>query len=77
MRTTNGQTEQTYRITRFFQRRGPQRRGLPTNLTLAEAQAHCQDLNTSSATAWMTTPLKRTQRCGPWFDGYEREGGTV
>ena len=61
-----------YRIVRFFKGDRPaQRRGLPKNLTLDEAQAHCRDLNTSSSTCWQTTPVKRTRQYGAWFDGYE------
>jgi len=60
-----------YRIVRMFQGRPSSRRGLPSELTLAQAQAHCRDLNTSSSTAWTTSALARTKRYGPWFDGYE------
>lgn len=67
-------TVERYRIVRMFARRAAQRRGLPSGLTLAQAQEHCSDLNTSSTTAWKTSAIKRTQRYGPWFDGYEREG---
>lgn len=65
-----------YRIVRFFQRelsngRHSSRRGLPSGLTLEQAQAHCKDVNTSSSTAWKTSAKRRTARYGPWFDGYE------
>lgn len=63
-----------YRIVRFYRSERPaQRRGLPKNLTLAQAQEHCRDLNTSSATAWKTSAVKRTKRYGDWFDGYEEQ----
>lgn len=67
-----------YRIVRFYQRelsngRHSRRvRGL-SGLTLEQAQAHCRDLNTSSSTAWKTTPKQHTKRYGPWFDGYEED----
>ncbi len=64
----------TYRIIRMFARKASSRRGLPTGLTLEQAQAHCRDLNTSSSTAWKTSAIQRTKRYGPWFDGYEKEG---
>jgi antitoxin component of RelBE/YafQ-DinJ toxin-antitoxin module len=60
-----------YRIVRMFARRKAQTRGLPSDLTLAQAQAHCRDLNTSSSTAWKTSAIQRTRRYGAWFDGYE------
>ncbi len=63
----------TYRIVRMFARKPASRRGLPTGLTLAQAQEHCQDLNTSSSTARKSSALARTRRYGPWFDGYEKE----
>ncbi len=67
-----------YRIVRmFFRARSNgtfrQRRGLPSNLTLAQAQEHCRDLNTSSTTAWKTYAVNRTKRYGPWFDAYEEQ----
>jgi hypothetical protein len=61
-----------YRIVRFFKSDRPaQRRGLPKNLTLDEARAHCSDLNTSSSTSWKTSAIERTRRYGAWFDGFE------
>lgn len=64
----------TYRIVRHFFDKPTSRRGLPSGLTLEQAQAHCQDLNTSSSTAWTTSAIQRTKRYGAWFDGYEQEG---
>ena len=66
----------TYKIIRFFQREvGAQRtvRG-KTGLTLEQAQAHCSDPETSSSTATSATARRRTERRGPWFDGYTEEG---
>lgn len=63
----------TYRIVRHFFAGRVQRRGLPSGLSLEQAQAHCQDLNTSSTTAWKTSAIQRTKRYGAWFDGYEQE----
>lgn len=60
-----------YRIVRMFQKGEPQRRGLPTNLTLAEAQAHCAKPETSSSTCTSAEGKRRTRERGPWFDGYE------
>jgi hypothetical protein len=55
-----------YKIIRFYaDDRG--RRSLQTGLTLTEAQAHCQDPETSSRTT--TTD----DEPGDWFDGYTEE----
>lgn len=59
----------TYKIIRFYQDARVKRRVMATGLTLEEAQAHCQDPETSSRTA-----TKRYRvNVGPWFDGYEEE----
>ena len=42
-------------------------------LTLEEAQAHCRDPETSSATAQGAIAKQRTKLSGPWFDSYEKE----
>lgn len=60
-----------YAVVRFYFRGG--RRTLATGLTLAQAQAHCGDPETSSSTATKYVGRKRTERLGPWFDGYEKE----
>lgn len=71
-------TSERYRIVRFYRDGLPSgshrsTRGLPSGLTLEQAQAHCSDINTSSSTCWKTSALARTRRYGPWFDGYERQ----
>lgn len=64
-------TTPKYRIVRmFFHGR---RQVIARGLTLEQAQAHCQDINTSSSTCWTTSALARTRRYGAWFDGYEEE----
>ena len=63
----------TYKIKRMYFNRPGQARTIKTGLTLAEAQAHCQDPETSSSTATSSAARQRTKRCGPWFDGYEKE----
>jgi hypothetical protein len=74
MSTRKWGTTEHYRIVRFYREREPHRqtRGLPSCLSLEQAQEHCQDLNTSSSTAWKTSAINRTKRYGSWFDGYER-----
>lgn len=64
----------TYRIVRHFFKGEAQRRGLPSGLTLDEAQEHCKDPETSSKTCRKQSgPLSATDPRGPWFDGYEEE----
>jgi hypothetical protein len=46
------------------------KRTIKTGLTLEEAQAHCNDPETSSRTCTNPTPLRYTKKVGQWFDGY-------
>jgi len=61
-----------YRIVRMYFRDLPSR-VIRRHLTLAEAQAHCRDPETSSQTCTSTVGCMRTVQMGPWFDGYEAE----
>jgi hypothetical protein len=61
-----------YKIVRHY-KRNYARRTIETGLTLAEAQAHCKDPDTSSKTAWSAKAHARTKRHGAWFDGYDKE----
>jgi hypothetical protein len=61
----------SYKIVRMFQRSDIPRRTIKTGLTLEQAQAHCQDPETSSSTAKGYKARKRSEMYGPWFDGYE------
>lgn len=61
----------TYRIVRMFFKGS--KRVIEKGLTLAEAQAHCHNPETSSSTCTGSVAKKRTQTRGPWFDGYEKE----
>ena len=58
-----------YKIVRHYFKGG--KRTIMTGLTLAEAQAHCHNPETSSKTATSSIAKARTRRMGPWFDGYE------
>jgi len=60
---------QKYKIVRSYFRGG--RRTINTGLTLEQAQAHCNDPETSSRTCQKAANVRRTKRMGPWFDGYE------
>lgn len=63
----------SYRVVRFYYNAGINRRIIDTGLTLAQAQAHCQDPETSSSTATGKVGRARTRKVGAWFDGYEEE----
>jgi hypothetical protein len=62
----------TYRIVRFFRDSQPKAL-VRSGVTLAEAQAHCNDPETSSVTCLKADNVARTKTYGPWFDGYETE----
>ena len=57
-----------YKIVRHFQ--NGRKRTIETGLTLKEAQAHCQDPETSWATCTKSAGRRRTKKYGSWFDGY-------
>jgi hypothetical protein len=61
--------EPTYKIVRMFFK--GRKRTIRAHCTLAEAQAHCADPETSSSTATSPAARARTRRMGPWFDGFE------
>ena len=58
-----------YKVVRMYFRGG--RRTVKTGLTLAQAQKHCSDPETSSSTCKKPANVRRTREHGPWFDGYE------
>ena len=62
----------TYKIVRRYFR-GHERKVIETGLTLEEAQAHCQDPETSSKTCTTLANIQHTEDYGPWFDGYDEE----
>lgn len=62
----------SYRIVRFYQS-GYARRTVRTGLTLDQAQRHCSNPETSSSTCTKRSNQRRTERMGPWFDGYEED----
>ena len=62
--------DRRYRIVRHYRDAWPNRRTIRRGLTLAEAQAHCTDPETSSSTATGAVARRRTARLGAWFDGY-------
>lgn len=58
-----------YKIVRFFSNRG--KVTIRTNVTLEQAQWHCNNPETSSTTCTKAVNRARTARYGAWFDGYE------
>lgn len=66
----------TYKIVRNYFRTHYLSRPKTTirrGLTLEEAQAHCRNPETSSRTCKLLRNVRRTERLGPWFDGYTEE----
>jgi len=60
-----------YNVVRFYFSAGIRKRVMLEALTLDEAQAHCQNPETSSRTCTSKVGKQRTKRVGPWFDAYE------
>jgi hypothetical protein len=60
-----------YKIVRMYFKSANLNRTVKTGLTLEQAQAHCKDPQTSSSTCTSAKGRARTQKHGPWFDGYE------
>jgi hypothetical protein len=61
----------SYMIVRMHMHGSPEVR--ERGLTLEEAQAHCNDPETSASTCTEQEGLDYTEAHGPWFDGYEEE----
>ena len=60
-----------YKIIRMYCDASISSRVITRGLSLADAQEHCRDPETSSSTATSSHAKQRTKRCGPWFDGYD------
>ena len=58
-----------YKIIRHY-KNSYRRRTIDTGLTLIEAQAHCNNPETSSSTCTSAASKRITRRNGEWFDGY-------
>jgi hypothetical protein len=61
----------TYAIRRFY--RDHPAETIQDGLTLEEAKEHCSDLQSSSKTCTTEEGCARTERLGPWFDGWTEE----
>ena len=68
VRLYEGDAPARYNIVRNYFEGG--KRILRRGLTLGEAQAHCQDHETSSSTCTSSKARARTRRLGKWFDSY-------
>lgn len=63
-----------YWVIRHFQRDkrdGRAKRIIKHDLTLEEAQTHCQDPESASTTCTSIAGKRRTKSLGAWFDGYD------
>ena len=65
-------SETTYQITRRFRDDSCNNYTVDEGLTLAEAQEHCSDPDTSSSTCGPEGDAL-TEEKGPWFDSYDEE----
>lgn len=63
----------TYKVVRFFADDEVPAQVVAVRLSLDEAQSHCKNPQSSSATADGKTARERTAKFGAWFDGYEEE----
>ncbi len=63
----------TYKVIRFYRSDNMKSRKIKSRLSLEQAQAHCQDPETSSSTCTKAEGKRRTKLRGPWFDGYSEE----
>jgi hypothetical protein len=64
---------QKFKIVRFYQDSSKDSKIVRTGLTQAQAQEHCQNPETSYRTCTNPTGLARTEKYGPWFEGYTEE----
>jgi hypothetical protein len=62
-----------YRIIRHYQDPDKGHKQIRSGLTLEQAQAHCQDPETSSRTCCKANGRSRTSKFGEWFDGYTED----
>jgi len=59
-----------YKIIRFYYNREGYRKTIKKGLTLEQAQAHCNDPETSSSTCKLPANVRRTKIQGAWFDAW-------
>jgi hypothetical protein len=61
-----------YKIVRSFLNENHDSQVIKTKLTLAQAQQHCKNPETSSMTCAGVELKAFTEKMGPWFDGYDK-----
>ena len=61
-----------YNIVRHYFNAGIRKRVIEYGVTLEQAQAHCNDPDTSSSTCTTSVGCRRTREIGAWFDGYAK-----
>jgi hypothetical protein len=64
--------DETYKIQRIY-KDNDTRLLIATGLTLAEAQAHCRNPETTSSKCKESENVAHTAQYGAWFDTYEGE----
>lgn len=64
----------TYKVVRIYFSGDYATEVVSTGLTREQAQAYCQDPQTSSSTCTDPEAVERTALRGAWFCGFEREG---
>lgn len=62
-----------YKVVRRYFNHPGKKYTVARGLSLEQAQAWCQDPETSSSTCKKPHNRARTRRMGPWFDGYTEE----
>jgi hypothetical protein len=68
------ENEETYCIVRsYFNDTVHPKEIIAIDLSLEEAQEWCKDPETSSKTCTNKEGVERTEKKGPWFDGYDLE----
>lgn len=60
-----------YKIVRIYKNPHTNSRTIKTGLTLAEAQAHCKDPESTSSRCTRPEKKRITRRMGEWFDAYD------
>jgi len=65
-----GEVDHGYKVVRTYFNRPRVGRTIIERCTLAEAQEHCENPETSSSTCRSSAKKSITQRNGPWFDCY-------
>ena len=65
-----------YKVVRYYYNSG-RKVTIYTGLTEEQAQEHCRDPETSSSTCTSWKGRNRTEKCGPWFDGYTEDHGRL